>query len=163
MADKPQQLVLEDARMLWPNFAGKESTYNAKGVMNFCVVIADKAVVKAMAKEGWNIKHLKDQDDEGRPLIGDAYIQVKVSYDNRPPKVMLIAGENRKLLAETEVSALDYADILRVDMVISPYEWKVSGNEGIKGYLREMYVTIEQSDLSKKYEKYGANDESEAV
>ena len=145
--------TIEDARLLFRNFAGREGQYNREGDRNFAVVIDDPKIYKAMIDEGWNIKTLSGRD-EGEP---DAhYVQVSVNYDGRfPPKVVMITERmGRKIrtdLTENEIETLDWVDIASADMTLNPYEWSVQGNSGVKAYLKSLFVTINVDELESKY------------
>lgn len=145
--DKPMQFMIEDAQIVFRNFEGKEGMYNKAGDRNFAVIL-DPATADAMAKDGWNVKQLKDRDED-EP--GDFYIEVAVSYKNRPPRVVMITSTSRTNLDENSVEVLDYADIAQVDLIANAYRWEVNGKTGIKAYLKSMFVTIEEDELERKY------------
>lgn len=136
-----RNLEITDARIMFRNFSGEERTYNAKGDRNFCVII-DGENAERLSEDGWNIKWLKPKEDGDEPT---AYLPVKVNYANRPPEIWK-KTENGKpvLLDEITVGSLDDAEIIKVNkLVISPYQWNVSGKSGIKAYLRSGYFTVE--------------------
>lgn len=140
-------IIIEDARIFFKNFSGKGDQYNREGDRNFCVYINEEDAQK-LYDDGWNVKYTKprNEDDESKP-----YIQVKVSFDNVPPKVIMISGRTKIKMDEESIGELDYAEIRNIDMTISPYHWEVSGKSGIKAYLKTMYVTIAEDPFADKY------------
>lgn len=141
-------IMIENARLIFKNFSGEESKFNRGGNKNFCVVL-DPDMAQDLADEGWNVKYLRprEEGEESTP-----YLQVTVAYGNIPPKVIMIAGRNKTPLDSFSVGSLDYAEIKNVDLIIRPYHWEVNGKQGIKAYLKTMYVEIEQDAFASKYD-----------
>lgn len=140
-------LKIENARLAFRNFSGKEGKFNPPGRRNFCVLLDDD-ISPVLANDGWNIKHLKPREEGDAP---QAYMQVAVRYENFPPRIVLITSEGKTLLQEDTVNMLDWAEIKNVDLVIRPYNYDINGKTGVKAYCKTMYVTIEEDEFEKKY------------
>ena len=154
MAKRVSDLVISDARLLpgsFRNFSGTESKYNRKGDRNFCVIIDDPDKVQELLDDGWNVRCLAPREEGDIPTC---YIPVKVSFDNYPPKVYLYTSTKRTELDEESIDTLDYVEIDRVDLTLSPYEWEVQGKSGIKAYLKTLHVTIKEDPHAAKYAHY---------
>lgn len=155
MSNTVANISVENAKILFRNFSGEEKRYNPKGKRNFCLIL-DRESSEKLKNDGWNIKYLtpKDPDEDPQP-----YIQVAVAFENYPPNIFIISGGKKTKLTEETVSALDYAEIENVDLIVRPYMWSTSTGSGIKAYLKNMYVTLVENEFEKKYRNLEEDDD----
>lgn len=147
MPDQVKTFMIEDARIVFRNFSGKEDKYNREGDRNFSVILPEDLAASMLA-DGWNVKALASRE-EGEP--DTPYIQVAVNFKNRPPRVVMITSTARTNLGEDSVEVLDWAEFATVDLICRGYEWDVNGKQGTKAYLQSLFVTIEEDALERKY------------
>lgn len=146
-------IVMENARLIFRNFEGREEKYNRKGDRNFGLIIEDPEVAQQLVEDGWNIKELtpKNNDDYDDTPEVIYWLPVTVRFDNVPPKVMLVTRRKKTRLNEENINTVDYANIAKVDLTVTPYDWEVNGKSGTKAYLQTMYVTINEDEFADKY------------
>lgn len=151
--DNSGTVIMEDAHILFRNFAGVEKMYNREGDRNFCVLLHPE-IAEDMIKDGWNVKQLKDRED-GTP--GDWYLQVSIKFEGRdgkpvrPPKLVLISSRGRTEIDQHMCDMLDWVDILKADLIIRPYNYNVNGKTGLKAYCKTLFITIVEDFLELKY------------
>ncbi|HZK01053.1 MAG TPA: hypothetical protein VFC79_13630, partial [Tissierellaceae bacterium] len=151
MAKNIENIKIENARIVFRNLSGKPDKFNPQGgKRSFSVVIDDPEFANELKREGWNIKQFNPSPDSDEEPAH--FISVKVSYNNIPPHIYLCTSKNKTLLNEDTVGQLDYAEISNVDIVITPYQYEMSGRSGISAYVKTMYVTVVEDEFASKYE-----------
>lgn len=144
---KPANITIEDAQIRFRNFSGKEGQFNREGDRNF-VVLLDPDMANVLVQDGWNVKTLEAREEGD---LAQPYLQVSVGYKAAPPQIVMITSRGRTQLSESEVALLDAVDIKTADLIIRPYVWEVSGKTGVKAYLKDLFITIEENALDLKY------------
>ena len=142
---------IDDARIIYRNFAGAPSKFNREGDRNFAVVIDDQDIAEALTEKGWNVKIKPPREEGDEPFM---FLPVKVKFNDRGPKVYLqnsLGGRNRVTLDEDTVGILDNVDITNVDLDIRPYDWDVQGKTGRTAYLQSICVTQEVDRFLNRY------------
>ena len=142
---------IDNARIIYRNFAGAPSKFNREGDRNFAVVIEDQDIAEALTEKGWNVKIKPPREEGDEPFM---FLPVKVKFNDRGPKVYLqnsLGGRNRVTLDEDTVGILDNVDITNVDLDIRPYDWDVQGKTGRTAYLQSICVTQEVDRFLDRY------------
>ena len=126
-------LQIDNAHIIFRNFAGEASKYNREGDRNFALRIFDQDIADKLLDLGWNVK-IKPPREEGEdPFM---YLPVKIKFNDYGPKVYLKSGSNRVTLDEESISCLDNIEIENADLDIRPYDWEVNGKQGRTAYLQ---------------------------
>lgn len=154
MKKKIPNIVVENGKIAFRNFAGAAGKFNPAGNRNFCLFL-DLQLAETLIEYGWNIRWLesREEGEERKP-----YLQVAVRYESDPaklkfnPKIILVSRKGKTLLDASTVNIVDWAEIENVDLTIRPFDWEVNGKSGVKAYLKNMYVTIMEDEFEAKYE-----------
>lgn len=146
-------ISIENAKFIFAtNFSGTQKEFNREGDRNFNVIIPEE-LVPSLERDGWLVKATKPRTEND---IIEHYMPVAVkypvSYPQLWPKIYMITRKNKVLLDERTVGALDNSDIKNVDLVIRPHQYSVNGKEGIKAFVKTMYVTIQEDAFADKYD-----------
>lgn len=147
-------LEVENARIIFRNFAGAADKFTREGDRSFAIVIPDQETADALLADGWNVK-IKDPregyEDEG-PFM---FLSVKVKFNNRGPGAYIESGNSVTRLNEDTIGVLDEIDILSADMDLRPYDWEVNGKTGRSAYLQNISVTQNIDRFGARYTEEG--------
>lgn len=147
----PPPFTVEGVDILYRNFSGRRTPVNQEGDRNFNAVLPD-ALARQLEADGWNVKWREPrEEDVGQPPT--PHIQIKVKFDIKPPKIIMISQQTdkRTVITEDVVNLLDQVEVVKVDLIATPYWWEFAGREGITAYLKTMYITIFEDELDLKY------------
>ena len=139
------EVRIDNARVVFRNFAGAEGKYNPAGNRNFCIFLPDD-IANSMERDGWSIRWLNEK--EGEPP--QALVTVKLNFGNYPPNIFLVSDGKMSKLSEENVNVLDFAEFEQVDLLIRGYSWEVQGKKGVKAYLKTGYFVLVVDELAKK-------------
>ena len=130
-------LQIEDARIIYRNFAGIGSKYNREGDRNIAVIIPNQEIADELIADGWAVKIKPPRDDDDSPFM---YLPVKVKFNNRGPAAYVKSGNSVQRLNEDTIGMLDEIDIQSVGMDLRAYDWEVNGKTGRSAYLQAINV-----------------------
>lgn len=145
--------LVEDANILpfpFKNFEGREGQYNREGDRQFSITL-DPDLAQEMLDDGWNVKRLKAREVDGEMQEGDYYITIAVGYKAKPPKLVLLSSKGRVDLGQHECEILDWVDIAKADVMIRARHYDINGKQGVKAWLKSIFVTLEEDYLDRKY------------
>lgn len=146
-------LQIDDARIIYRNFAGRGDKYNREGDRNFAVLIPDEELANELAERGWNVKIKPPREEGDVPFM---FLPVKVKFNDRGPNVYLQTGDRRNRLNEESIGCLDNIDIVGVDLDIRPYDWIIqegTKNEksGRSAYLQNILVIQDVDRFAERF------------
>jgi hypothetical protein len=144
-----KMLTIEDAKIIFRNFEGREDKFNRAGNRNFAVLIEDKETALNLINDDWNLKVLKPRTPDDSIVY---YLPVSVNMEGNV-SIKLVTNKNVNSLDAESVSTLDYIEIESADLIIRPYDWEVNGKTGRKAYLKTAYITMMEDEFADKYER----------
>ena len=146
-------LQIDDARIIYRNFAGAASKFNREGDRNFSIVIPDQEMADALVNEGWNVKIKAPREDGDVPFMT---LPVKVKFNDRGPNVYLQTGNRMNRLDEDSIACLDQIDIVSVDLDVRPndrvmYEGTKDEKRGRSAYLQSIKVVQDVDRFASRF------------
>lgn len=142
-------VIIENAEIIFSNFSGREGRYNREGNRCFSVMVPDESLAMQLKEDGWNIKERFINDEPtGRYYINgvninfDYYIKPVIVYVSNGNEIVL----TEELLNSGIAAQLDGRGAERYDVSIRPSARKrPDGTVGIKGYVDEMRIVAKKS------------------
>lgn len=147
MPRRRETVTFRDAPIVFKNFTGEKRQYNNEGDRNFSILLGEREALE-LKDQGWNVKPLKRREEDDQQLY---HLKVSVNFTNRPPRCWLVSSGGRTMLGEGLVGTLDQLESVRVDLVISAYDWEVNGNTGRKAYLQSLFFHMYEDELELEY------------
>ena len=152
MSKEINNLIIKDASICFKNFRGEGTPFNPAGRRGFSVIFRDPDTVAELSADGWNLKPLKKRNEEDEPAW---HLPVAVKFEVRPPQIYIVTYPNGRMkkteITEESINMLDFAEISKIDLIVTPYNWEMNGSRGIKAYLKTMYVTVVTDELADEY------------
>lgn len=159
---------LENRQIIWRNFEGVAKEKNNAGNRNFGITFDDPQIADKLAELGVKVAIREHEDGSVDFAFG-----VKVGFtlrdgsrNPRAPELYKIDSTGIKKMREEDVKMFDQAVFTKVDLSFNlgkPYVSTKDGNEYRSAYLKEMYGTIQESNLRRKYNSMFNEDSSEDV
>ena len=145
-------LQIDDARIKFRNFSGKEDQFNRDGKRSFCWIIDDPDLADELAARGWNVKIRPARDEDAD---ADMFMKVNVNYSasGYGPRVYLKSGDAQVMLDSESINRLDEISIESVDMDIRAYDWEYAGRTGRTAYLNSIRVTQRMDRFADDYNR----------
>ena len=141
-------LNIDEAAIIYRNFAGRGDKFNREGDRNFALIIPTEELADRLINDGWNVKVKPPRDDQETPFM---YLPVKIKFNDRGPNCYLVTAGRANRLDEESIGILDDVDILNVNLDIRPYDWEANGKTGRTEYLQGIEVTQRVDRFAARY------------
>lgn len=142
-------LQIDDAIIIFKNFAGTGSKFNREGDRNFAIVIEDQETADQLIGLGWNVRIKPPREDGEDPFM---YLPVKIKFTDFGPVVYLKTGNAVNKLDEESIECLDNIEILEANLDVRPYDWgPVNGKYGRTAYLQGGEIIQKIDRFAMKY------------
>lgn len=141
---------VDDARIMFRNFAGAEGRYNQKGRRNFCLQLDDESS-KLLEDDGFNVKVLEPRDEDGTPIH---YIKVNVNMDSvRPPIIQYKNNHGIMDLDENTIIKLDDASFRELHIEFNAYRRTDEATRitTTTAYVSKILAVIEEDEFESRF------------
>lgn len=158
-------LQIDDARIIYRNFAGRGDKYNREGDRNFSVIITDESIKDELLNDvneygaAWNVKIKPPREEGETPFM---YLPVKLKFREfdkngrklpKPigPDLYLRTGTNLNKIDFEDIAMFDDIDIETVHMDIRPYDDVISGKAFRSAYLQSICIVQKLDRFAARY------------
>lgn len=146
---------VDNAIVFWKNFSGKPTDFNPNGGKRTFELALSREFAEYLRQQHWNVK-TKELDDGDVLYHTEIVVNDQSAYPPRLYKISEFMGKQTMALMKPEqYSKLDQDNLAMVDMDIHPYVHNRGFNGATKGYLKNMWATLESvNDFGGKYAAY---------
>ncbi len=157
-----EQLVIDNAKLKFHNFAGTQTEFNVKGNRNIDVILPDNDMAVEMSRKGWNVKVRQPRGNEEEPYYT---LNIKVNMDSKWPPRIVQVNRNKQIHYDADMlNGLDDLNITDIGLVINGSAWENERfGKGIKAYLDQMYFRLAPSVFGNKYDVDDSAEDDEEI
>lgn len=154
--------AVDNAELIWTNFAGLENDFNRKGKRNFNWLIPNPEWGQILAERGFNIRHRSVRDG----FDGDEFdhLKVDIAYETEKgepiedinpewyPRIYILNDDDEAIPIEKDALAiLDGKTILYALFEFRPHDWNVGGKTGTSAKLKRLFIKIRKDPLEGRF------------
>lgn len=154
--------LVDNAQIIWTNFAGRENAMNREGKRNFNWVIPDPELAQQIAALGFNVRHRSVRDG----YDGDEFdhLKIDISYETDKgipieeinpewlPEVYLVDDNDCATLIEKEgLGELDGKTITFALFEFRPHDWAVGNKSGTAAKLKRLFLKVKRDPLAGRF------------
>ena len=161
--------AFEGVRLIFKNFKGERSKYNKEGSRSFNIAL-DHELAAELVELGYNVKYPKpnpDIDPEQDNRLPRLEVTVSSDHDFIKPnvRIFMVDGDNITRIPNDDLTQIDMLDSMALgecDIQVNPYRWVLDEGtdyerSGIKCYLANAYLTIDNRHVDAFASKYGTH------
>ncbi len=152
---------ITEGQIAYSNFSGRPTQFNPEGGSRNVTFVIPEDIAEGLIEEGWRVRRQEFDDGTYRYLLEASFLFRTRNGQPRDPKIFIVQDNRLIHVTEETADALDRADIVSVDAVISPSYWEYAGRSGIKAYINSMYITIKENPIDAKYRRMLEESEAE--
>lgn len=151
-----ETLTIRDAQIIFRNFSGNPTKFKPEGGERTFSLMLDEGLAEDLRNRGWNIKALKNLDDDNAdPMF---QLPVAVSYKRKPPRIYMVTGDGERLplrktlMPEDMLYMMDQLDLAACHMVVAGSDWEnAMGHTGKKAYPQSFFGHVQLDELEAEY------------
>lgn len=154
--------MVDNAQLIWTNFAGNETSMNRGGKRNFNWVIPDPELAQQLAAMGLNVRHRSIRDG----VDGEEFdhLKIDISYETDKgipieeinpewvPQVYLVDENDYLTLIEKEgLGELDGKIITYALFEFRLYNWTYGNKTGVSAKLKRLFLRVKKDPLAGRF------------
>jgi hypothetical protein len=133
-----EDIRINNAELIWHNFAGRKELYYRAGYKNFTLIL-EPSMYEKLKSQGYNIHKSSFTGDSEDEI---PYLNVAVS-NTESPEIFIITPDYKYSINVDKSFILDRICLKKMNCVIHPFQWTIRDRTGIKPYLKEIEVFID--------------------
>lgn len=143
-------LTFEEVDVYTKNFDGQK--FGPGGQRSVGFYISEETAEELEQRGCPGLKWTSKWDDAPEDWVSRPWLKASIGFGYRPPSIYQITTRGARRLDEYTVDNLQRARIDGpIDISVRVAPWEMNGNTGLKLWVTEAYVRIEETALAEKY------------